>query len=97
MMNRMINTSKAMDEEGFQVELFKQSLQTMDNHLANLFNHVVCTAFPQSWSHHTIHPIHKSSSNVDPNNYKTIMVGHMFSKLYATVLYLKLSKELEML
>jgi hypothetical protein len=91
----MMNTSKATNEEGFQAELFKQGLHAMDNHLANLFNHVVRTGFPQSWSHHTIHLIHKSGSSVDPNNYRTIMVGHTFSKLYATILHLKLSRELE--
>ena len=42
----MMNTSKAMDEEGFQVEFFKQILHAMDNHLANLLNHVVYMGFP---------------------------------------------------
>jgi hypothetical protein len=32
---------------------------------------------------------------MDPNNFKTIMVGHTFSKLYPTVFHLKLSRELE--
>jgi hypothetical protein len=32
--------------------------------------------------------------SMDPNNYRTIMVGHTFSKLYATVLHLKLSGSL---
>jgi hypothetical protein len=54
------------------------------------------TGFPSAWSHHIIHLIHKSTPNSNPNNYRTIMVGHTFSKLYATVLHiLKLSSELE--
>jgi hypothetical protein len=73
----------------------KQGLHAMDNHLADLFNHAVCMSFPQSWSHHIIHPIHKSSSSTDPNNYRTIMVGHTLSKIYAMTLHLKLSGELE--
>jgi hypothetical protein len=32
---------------------------------------------------------------MDPNNYRAIMVGHTFSKLYATFLHLKLSGDLE--
>jgi hypothetical protein len=32
---------------------------------------------------------------MDPNNYRTTMVGHTFSKIYATILHLKLSRELE--
>jgi hypothetical protein len=91
----MMHTSKATDEEGFQAKLFKQGLHTMDNQLADLFNHVVCMGFPQSWSHHIIHPIQKSGSSTDPNNYRTIVVGHTFSKLYATALHLKLLRELE--
>lgn len=67
----------------------------MDSHLADLFNHVVYTSFPQSWSHHTLHLIHKSSPSSNPNNYKMIMVGHTFSKLYAMVLHMKLSRKLE--
>jgi len=94
----MMNTSKAVDEEGFQVALLKHGLHAMHSHLANLFNHLVCMGFPLSnkpWSHHTIHLIHKSSSSMDPNNYRTIMVGHTISKLYATILHLKFSRELE--
>jgi hypothetical protein len=91
----MMNTRKAADEEGFQVKIFKQGLHATDNHLVGLFNHVVYTGFPPSWSHHIIHPIRKSSSSMDPKNYRTIRLGHTFSKLYATVLHLKLFGELE--
>lgn len=42
----MMNTSKAVEEEGFQVEFFKKGLHAMDSHLANLFNHVVCMGIP---------------------------------------------------
>jgi hypothetical protein len=74
----MVNASKAADEEGFQEEPFKQGLHAMDNHLADLFNHVAYTGVPQSWSHHIIQPIHKSGSSTNPNNYKIIMVGYTF-------------------
>jgi hypothetical protein len=90
-----MSTNKAADEEGFQAEFFKHGLHALDYYLVDLFNHVVCTGFPQAWSHHTIHPIHKSGPSADPNNYRTIMVGHTFSKLYAIVLHMKLSRELE--
>jgi hypothetical protein len=42
---------KAADEEGFQAEFFKHGLQVLDDHLADLFNHVVHIGFPQ---HYTI-------------------------------------------
>jgi hypothetical protein len=89
------NSSKATDNKGFQVEFFTDDLRALASHLANLFNHVVYIGFPSAWPHHIIHPIHKSGSNSNPNNYRMIMVGHTFSKLYATVLHMQLSSELE--
>lgn len=91
----VMNTSKATNEEGFQLEFFEHVLHALDNHLAYLFNHVVRIGFSQAWSHHTIHSIHKSGPSVDPNNYRTIMVVHTFSKLYALVLHIKLSRDLK--
>ena len=77
-----MSSNKTADEEGFQEGLFKDDLHALDYYLANLFKHVVFIGFPEPWSHHIIHPIHKSSPSVNPNNYRTIMVGHTFSKLY---------------
>jgi hypothetical protein len=90
-----MNNNKATNEEGFQVELFKHGLRALVSHLDDLFNHVVCTGFPLAWSHRIIHLIPKSDPSSDPNNYRTIMVGHTILKLYATVLHRKLSSELE--
>jgi hypothetical protein len=59
---------------------------TLCSFLTELFNKVVSTGFPSSWSRHVIHPIHKSGPTFDPNNYKTIMIGCTFSKIYVTIL-----------
>ena len=67
----------------------------MVSYVADLFNHVVREGFPPIWSHHIIHPIHKSGATSDPNNYRTIMVGHTFSKFYAIDLHMKLSRDFE--
>jgi hypothetical protein len=91
----VMNSSKAANEECYQAEYFKHSPHTLVSYLADLFNHVVREGFPPAWSHHIIHPIHKSGSSSNPNNYRTIMVGHTFSKLYATVLHRKLSSDLQ--
>jgi hypothetical protein len=90
-----MNSSKLVDEKGFQVEFFKHKLHSLASHLVDIFNHVVCIGFPSEWSHHIIHSIHKSSPSLDPNNYRTNMVCHTFSKLYTTVLHMKLSSELD--
>jgi hypothetical protein len=63
------------------VKLFKHCTRTLVHHIANLFNHVVRSGFPLSWSHHIIHSIHKSRSSADPNNYRMIMVGHVLEVL----------------
>jgi hypothetical protein len=90
-----MKTNKVVNEEGFKAKFFKQGLHAMDKHLADRFNHAICMGFPQSWSHHIIHSIHKLGSSTYPNNYRTIIVGHTFSKLYATTFHLKLFGELE--
>ena len=90
-----MNNSKAADKEGYQAEFFKHGLHPLVSYVADLFNHVVREGFPLVWSHHIIYSIHKSGPTFDPNNYRTIMVGYTFSKLYATVLHRKLSSTLE--
>jgi hypothetical protein len=83
-----MNISKVVDEEGFWVELFKHGIQPLVHHIVNLLNHVVRLCFPHAWSHHIIHRIHKMGFSADPNNYRTVMLGHTFLKLYATALHL---------
>jgi hypothetical protein len=91
----VMNNDKAADEEGFKAEFFKHNLRALVSYLTNLFNHVVRIGFPSAWSHHIILPIYKSCLISDPNICRTIMVGHTFSKFYATILHRKLSSELE--
>lgn len=91
----VMNSSEAANEEGYQAEFFKHNFCALVSYLVDLFNHVVREGFPPTWSQHIIHPIHKSGSNSNPNNYRMIMVGHTFSKLYATVLHRKLSSDLQ--
>lgn len=86
-----MNSSRAADEEGFEAQFFKHGLRPLVGYLVDLFNQVVQDGFPNGWSHHINYPIHKSRPTSDPNNYKTIMVGHIFSKLYATALQKTLS------
>ena len=61
-------------------------IQTMGPILANLFNEAVCYEFPKSQTLNTITPIHKARDPMDLKNYKTIMIGHVMSKIYASVL-----------
>jgi hypothetical protein len=90
-----MNTNRAADEEGLRAEFIKHGVRSLESYIVDLFNQVVCSGFPIAWARHIIHPIHKSRSNSNPNNYCTITVGHTFSKLYATVLHQWLSEEVE--
>ena len=92
---RSLKCSREADEEGFQEELFKLGASVLGSYLPTLFNRVVCTGFPDSWSRHVFYPIHKSGPVSDPRNYRTIMIGHTFAKLYATALNTMLSSELD--
>ena len=82
----------AADKEGFLVELFKLNILILYPILPVLFNRVVCTGFPPSWSRHVVYLIHKFRLALDPHNYKIISIGHTFSKLYAMVLNIILTK-----
>jgi hypothetical protein len=79
----VMSSNKVADKEGLRAKFFKHGLHARFCHLVDLFNHVVRTGFTLAWSHHIVHLIHKLGPSLNSNNYKTIMVGHMFSKLYA--------------
>eukprot|EP01018_Ginkgo_biloba_P024385 Gb_38872 [translate_table: standard] len=81
-----LQTSRAADVDGLQSEFLKYAASTLCFPIANLFNEVIIHGFPPSWSSHLIHPIYKLGDPLDPNNYRTIMIGHTLSKLYATIL-----------
>lgn len=83
------------DDEGFQAEFFKFGISILGPYLSILFNRVVCIGFLIFWSRHLIYPIHKTSPTSDLGNYRTIMIGHTFAKLYATTLKAMLSKEFD--
>lgn len=89
----VMNTNRATNE-GFQAEFLNNGIHPLVQYITDLFHHVVCLGFPPTWSHYTIHFIHKSGSSADLNHYRTIMVGNTLSKLYATTLHWILSKRI---
>jgi hypothetical protein len=89
-----MSTNRAADEQGLQAEFLKHGIWFLESNIVDLLNQVVCSSFAPSKTQNIIHPIQKSSS-FDQNNYRIIMVGHTFSKLYAIVLHQWLSEELE--
>jgi hypothetical protein len=45
---KVLSTSKVVDEEGLQVEFLKHDIHSLNTHIVDLFNHVVCSSFPQA-------------------------------------------------
>ena len=53
--------------------------------LAHIFNRAVREGFPARWTEHIIVPIHKREKPMLPGNYRTIMIGHYFAKVYGSI------------
>jgi len=70
----------------FKLNFRKHGIDSRAFHIVDLFDDAICSNFPPLWSQHIIHPIFKSENNFDPDNYKTVVNGDTFAKLYATLL-----------
>ena len=67
----------------------------MMKHLQSLFNVILNSGYyPQSWNHGLICSIYKSGKKDDPNNYRGITLSNCLGKLFNTILYNRLQKEL---
>ena len=67
--------------------LLLMGIKTLAPILATLSNEFVYYGFPKTWILNTITPIHKEGDPMDPGNYRTIMIGHVMSKIYALMLH----------
>ncbi len=64
-------------------------------YLVSLFNQIFSrglSAFPNDWSRGVITPIHKKGDTENLDNYRDIMVGVAFAKLYSTLLDARITK-----
>ncbi|MCO5554543.1 hypothetical protein L7F22_008073 [Adiantum nelumboides] len=86
---------RATDHTGLQGKYFIYAAHTLAPLIAHLFNTALAEGFPESWTMHTIVPLHKAGDRMDPANYRTIMIGHMMAKIYGAVLESELSRYAE--
>lgn len=93
--SRMKN-GRAKDHDGLQTEYVIHGIDALASVLSRLFNESVCTGLPHTWLQNTIVPIHKSGDPMDPSTYRTIMIGHVMAKVYATVLEDRINDHAEM-
>ncbi|MCO5582134.1 hypothetical protein L7F22_036024 [Adiantum nelumboides] len=82
---------RARDQAGLQAEHLIYGCAALAPLIAHLFNRALSEGFPESWTEHTIVPIHKSGDTMDPSTYRTIMIGPILAKLYGAVLEEELS------
>ncbi|MCO5547050.1 hypothetical protein L7F22_000491 [Adiantum nelumboides] len=79
------------DQTGLQAEHLIYGCDALAPLIAHLFNRGLSEGFPESWTEHTIVPIHESGDTMDPSTYCTIMIGPILAKLYGAVLEEELS------
>ena len=77
---------KARDIHGLKPEFLKWVANDLCEPITKLFNLVAREGFPASWTINIIQMIFKSDERSSLGNYRTIMLGTIFGKLYGSVL-----------
>ena len=88
---KKLQNRKAADHTGLQAEHLVYAQDDLAPLITHLFNRALSEGFPPQWRMNTVAPIHKGGDSMDPNTYRTIMIGHILAKLYGTVMEAELS------
>ena len=86
---------RAADHTELRGEHFIYAATTLAPLITHLFNRALAEGLPDSWTMHTIVPLHKAGDRMDPANYRTVMIGHLLAKTYGAVLEAELSRYAE--
>ena len=86
-----------MDHARLQVEHLIYARECLAPFLTLLFNCAIAEGFRPQRTMNTVSPIHKRRDPMDPNIYRTIMIGHTLAKLYGVIVATDLSSQLETL
>lgn len=79
--------------DGIMNEMLKAGATFLISPLLKLFNQILLNGnFPEQWKINTLTPLHKKGDSQDPKNYRGIAVASSLSKLFLTVLHLRLKK-----
>ena len=88
---RRLQHGRSSDHTGIQSEHLIYATNALAPFIGLLFNRALAEGFPAEWTMRTIAPIHKAGDMSDPNNYRTIMIGHTLAKLYGAIMEMELS------
>ncbi|MCO5608774.1 hypothetical protein L7F22_062990 [Adiantum nelumboides] len=82
--DRLLHFPEGLDLET--VSLLGLVFEAQRSRFAPFKMRALAEGFPDSWTEHTIVPIHKSGDVMDVGTYRTIMIGPTLAKLYGAVL-----------
>ncbi|KAL3677259.1 hypothetical protein R1sor_027207 [Riccia sorocarpa] len=86
-----IGVGKAADMAGLTIELLKWGGPTLLTLVTSLLNTAVINGFPLEWAVRKVVPLFKSCAKDDLKNYRTIMIGSTFAKLFGRLIEVRLS------
>ena len=66
-------------------------LKWKENTYLDMFNLALQHGMPHDWSTNWIKPLHKGGDITNANNYRTIMIGSIMTKLFGSVMEEKIS------
>ena len=92
---KALKNNKSPGLDNITNEMIKCSNDIMVEHLVNLFNKIMEFGYyPKYWNHGLICSLYKSGKKDDPNNYTGITLSNCLGKLFTTILYNRLQKEI---
>ena len=95
MVIKKLRHRKSIDNIGLRVEHIIYARECLTSFLTLIFNHALTEGFPPQWTMNTMAPIHKGGDPMDPNTYRTIMIGHTVADLYCVVMEVELNDYME--
>ena len=90
---RHLKANKAAGVDGIVNEILKASMSSLINPMKKIFNVILTNGhYPLNWRENTLSPLFKKGDELDPKNYRGIAVAVSMSKLFLTILQLRLKR-----
>jgi hypothetical protein len=88
---KKLKRNKAAGIDGITAELICDAANVLTEPLAMVFNFIFENGYPAGWAVGVLHPIFKAGDINDPGNYPGICVGIIIGKLFAMILYSRIT------
>ena len=92
---RLLRANRSPDLHGIRAEYLKTAAHPLLPLLTKLANRLLKESFPATLAHATLVPLLKKGDPTDPGNYRGIAIVSLLSKLYATLLSVRLTAACE--